>query len=199
MNSSPHDAADQVHPLKDSINVTLDGCGCAQDGWSGGQGDNGSVCPSVIRPYEQRDADATALVFQAAIRATAAVYYAPEQVEAWAGGAIDLERWDRSRSAAWTLVAELDGAVVGFSDLTSDGELGMLFVHPDAGGRGIARQLVTEVLAEGRRRGLSVIRTHASRAARPAFERFGFVMDAENRHNTTRGVVVPNSDMHIAL
>ena len=40
---------------------------------------------------------------------------------------------------------------------------------------------------------------HASRAARPAFERFGFVVDAENPQNMVRGVCVPNYDMHSDL
>lgn len=157
-----------------------------------------SVSPT-LRPYEQTDAAATAQLFQAAIRTTAARHYEPAQIDAWAGDVLDLGRWNHRRSVAWTTVAELDGAVVGFSDLTPDGELDMLFVHPDAGGRGIARQMVTAVVAEGRRRGLRSITTHASRAARPVFERLGFVVDAENSGNRLRGVAVPNFDMHIEL
>ena len=75
----------------------------------------------------------------------------------------------------------------------------MLFVHPDASRRGVARALVTAVLNEARRRGLNRVTTRASRAARPAFQRFGFVVDRENLDNTVRGVTVPNVDMHIDL
>lgn len=155
--------------------------------------------PPALREYRHSDAAVTAGVFQAAIRTTAALYYDQDQIEAWGGGQIDVARWDLNRSTAWTVVAELDGAVVGFSDLTADGELDMLFVHPAVGGRGIARHLVTAVLAEARRRGMEVVATHASRAARPAFERFGFVVDAENSRNMVRGVAVPNFDMHVQL
>ena len=83
--------------------------------------------------------------------------------------------------------------------LTDDGVLDMLFVHPDAGGQGVARMLVEAVLGEARRRGLARVSTHASRTARPAFERLGFVVDRENVDNTTRGVRVPNFDMHLDL
>ena len=55
------------------------------------------------------------------------------------------------------------------------------------------------VLGEARRRGLTRVVTHASRTARPAFERLGFVVDRENPDNTTRGVRVPNFDMHLDL
>lgn len=88
---------------------------------------------------------------------------------------------------------------MGFSDLVDGGLLDMLFVHPDAGGRGVARALVTAVLDHAREVGLTRIVTHASRAARPAFERFGFVLDEENPQNVVRGVCVPNYDMHIDL
>lgn len=152
-----------------------------------------------LREYRPSDAAATAEVFQAAIRTTAASHYDQDQIDAWSGGRIDLNRWDMRRASAWTVVADVDGTVLGFSDLTPDGELDMLFVHPDAGGRGIARQLVMAVLAEARRRKVNTVTTHASRAARPAFERFGFVVDAENPNNMIRGVAIPNFDMHIDL
>lgn len=138
-------------------------------------------------------------MYQAAIRVTAAQHYDHDQVQAWAGTEIDLARWNHNRSAAWTVVAEQDGIIVGFADLTADGELDMLFVHPQAGGRGVARQLVAAILAEARRREFRSITTHASRAARPALERLGFVVDAENLENTVHAVAVPNFDMHIDL
>lgn len=154
---------------------------------------------TVLRRYEEHDAAATAEAFQEAIRVTAAKHYSPAQVDAWAGGVIDLVAWSARRAAAWTVVAEADGDVVGFSDLTSDGELDMLFVHPVAAGRGFARLLVEAVLGEARQRGLRTVGTRASRAARPAFERLGFVVDAENTENRVRGVRVPNYDMHVDL
>ena len=66
------------------------------------------------RRYEERDAAPTADLFQESIRITAAQHYAPEQIEAWAGGVIDLTAWGARRTAAWTVVAEADGKVVGF-------------------------------------------------------------------------------------
>lgn len=75
----------------------------------------------------------------------------------------------------------------------------MLFVHPDFNGRGVARALVHAVRAEATTRGMQRVETHASRAAQPAFERLGFVIDVENAQNVVNGVVVPNFDMHIAL
>lgn len=152
-----------------------------------------------LRAYRSDDAAATLAVFVASVTRTAAAHYTPEQIAAWCPPSIDEGAWDAARSAAWTVVAERDGAVVGFADLTAAGELDRLFVHPDAGGTGVARQLTARVLDEAARRGLTRVTTRASRAARPAFERFGFVVDRENTDNVVRGVTVPNTDLHIDL
>ena len=75
----------------------------------------------------------------------------------------------------------------------------MLFVYPEDGRGGVARALVTTVLRHTSQLGLPRDETHAGRAARPAFERLGFVVDAENSTNMVRGVHVPNLNMHIEL
>lgn len=153
----------------------------------------------ALRRYGSSDALGTWDVYRAAVRVTAAKDYTVEQVSAWAPDDIDLGAWSVRRASAHTLVAEEAGRILGFGDLTDDGLLDMLFVHPDAANRGVARLLVTEVVNIARNLGITTITTHASRTARPAFERFGFVVDCENTGNMTRGVVVPNFDMHLDL
>jgi putative acetyltransferase len=156
----------------------------------------------TLRPYRSPDdAPATFAVFQAAVRQTAAALYDQEQIEAWAGPAdADLTGWDVRRREAATVLAESDGEVVGFSDLRDDGLVDMLFVHPRAGGRGVARMLVEAVQADARSRGLTVLRTFASRSAKPAFERLGFTVVEYRPDNVARnGVVVPNYEMRCAL
>jgi putative acetyltransferase len=126
--------------------------------------------------------------------------YGPDQVDAWAGPArTDLSGWDVRRRRASTLVAELGDTVVGFADLLPDGLVDMLFVHPRAGGRGVARALLTAIKLEARARGITDLRTFASRSAQPAFERLGFALVAHRPDNTVRGVVVPNAEMHCLL
>jgi putative acetyltransferase len=157
--------------------------------------------PVTLRRYgAPDDADTTFAVFQAAVRQTAATVYDPQQIEAWAGPPHpDLTGWDARRRQAATLVAEADGRVVGFADLRDDGLVDMLFVHPGAGGRGVARRLVEAIQADARARGLTVLRTFASRSAKPAFERLGFTVVAYRPDNTARGVRVPNYEMRCDL
>ncbi|MFI1990576.1 GNAT family N-acetyltransferase [Actinoplanes sp. NPDC020271] len=152
----------------------------------------------LVRPYEAGDAGATWQVFHAAVRGTASRDYTPSQIAAWAPDVVDEGRWQRRRSAARTFVACQGGVVAGFSDFTDAGVLDMLFVHPDFGGRGVARALVGRVLREAAAAGHSRLLVHASLTARPAFERFGFVVDA-SRVAEIGGQRLANFDMSIDL
>jgi putative acetyltransferase len=152
----------------------------------------------LIRRYEAADAVDTWRVFHAAVHGTASRDYTPEQVQAWAPPTVDEARWQGRRSASHTYVACLNGTVVGFSDFTDDGLLDMLFVHPGAGGRGVARALVTRILHEAAAAGHQRLHVHASLTARPAFERFGFTVDA-SRVVEVRGQRLRNFDMSIVV
>lgn len=152
-----------------------------------------------VRTYEPDDAEPTWESYFHAVRDTGSKDYSPEQVAAWAPAEADLVEWHERRAAAHTFVAVLDSRVVGFSDVTDDGLLDMLFVHSDAAGRGVARALVEAVVAKARELGLSELHTHASRTARPAFERFGFEVTRANEQNWIRGQNLPNYDMRLEL
>ena len=82
-----------------------------------------------------------AALFYDTVHAVNARDYTPEQLDAWAGGAVDLDAWDRSFRAHTTLVAVADGHIVGFGDITGDGYLDRLYVHKDWQGRGVATAL----------------------------------------------------------
>ena len=156
-----------------------------------------SIPPVDVRPYvDRQDAEGTYAVFRAAVAETASADYDPEQIAAWLGAAkADSDAWDARRRAAHTWVATVGDRVAGFSDFLDDGLLDMLFVHPDFGGRGVARLLVTTVKREAALAGLPALRTRASRTARPAFERFGFHIVAFRPDNRVGEQVVPNYDM----
>lgn len=152
-----------------------------------------------IRRYRSEDAALTLDAFEQAIRRTASAFYTKTQLDAWNPGSVDLDQWDQHRTAAWTVVCAASTGIAGFADLTADGELNMLYVHPAHASTGVAHALVESVLAEARRRGLTEVRARASRCARPLLEHLGFVIDRDNFDNTTRGQVVPNYTMHIRL
>lgn len=153
----------------------------------------------TVRPYEPQDAESTWDAYFRAVRDTASHDYSAEQVAVWAPESVDLAEWNKRRLVAHTFVATIGRRVVGFSDVTDDGLVDMLFVHPDAAGRGIARALVCAVVGKARELGLSQLHTLASRTALPAFKRFGFEVDRANVDNWIRGENLPNYNMHLKL
>lgn len=153
----------------------------------------------TVRAFESADAVATREVFHAAVRRTALSHDTPAQVQAWAPDEVDLDRRARRRAEAWTVVAVARGRVVGFADLTDAGEMDTLFVHPDAGRRGVATALVAAVTGEATRRGMRRVEVRASRVLQPLLERLGFVLDADRPDNRAGDEVLATAAMNLDL
>ncbi len=152
----------------------------------------------VIRRYLAGDAQATLDVFYRAIRVTASRDYDPDQLAAWASPDIDPTDWATYRKEAETWVAEVDGTVVGFTDIDSTGYIDMMFVDPHAGRTGVATALLDRVTGIARSQGIGELTVNASLTARPFFERRGFTVIAEQRVER-RGSVLTNFRMHSPL
>ncbi|GEL97829.1 GNAT family N-acetyltransferase [Cellulomonas terrae] len=145
----------------------------------------------ILRDYGEKDGPATLDVFRRAIRLTAARDYTPEQVAAWASDEIDPAGWADRRRASRTRVAEVDGRVVGFTDVDERGYVDMLFVDPAVARRGVATALLAWAVSTARELGAAELSTHASLTARPFFEHHGFVVVTEQRP-VLRGVTLTN-------
>jgi putative acetyltransferase len=134
----------------------------------------------VVRPAVVADAPALAALSRAAIEVSAAAHYDDAQRRVWAARRT-VEAHRRYVEVTAVVVAEVDGAVAGFASLALEpvdglvpGEVDQLFVHPSAGGRGVARALLATVEERARGAGLGSLVTHASWRAAPVFERAGF-------------------------
>lgn len=132
-----------------------------------------------IRRYEPEDLGQITALFYDTVHAVNAADYAPEQLDAWADGAPDLDRWNGSLLAHHSLVAvEGRDLIVGFGDIDGTGYLDRLYVHKDRQGRGIATALCDRL---ERAVDAPVITTHASITARPFFEGRGYRVLREQR------------------
>lgn len=145
----------------------------------------------ILRPFRESDAATTLDVFLRAIRTTASRDYTPEQVAAWASDDIDVAGWSARRADHRTQLAEVDGRVVGFTDVDEHGYIDMLFVDPDVARTGVASALFEWALEMARDLGATELTTHASLTARPFFERQGFEVVVEQRP-VLRGVELTN-------
>lgn len=132
-----------------------------------------------IRRYEPEDLGQITALFYDTVHAVNAADYAPEQLDAWADGAPDLDRWNGSLLAHHSLVAVEDGGlIVGFGDIDATGYLDRLYVHKDRQGLGIATALCDRL---ERAVDAPVLTTHTSITARPFFEGRGYRVLREQR------------------
>ncbi len=156
---------------------------------------NTNVRVVAIRPYRLSDAADTMAIFLGAVTETAAADYSPEQIQAWAQPeARELSTWHAAMNARNSYVATVDGEPAGFSDVDPKGYIDMMFVSPRFLRLGVARQLLGHVEAHAHSARLTELTANVSITARPFFERYGFVVEAE-QHPVMVGVQLTNYAM----
>jgi putative acetyltransferase len=133
----------------------------------------------VIRRFRPADTAAVVALFRDTVRRVNSRDYTPEQVRAWAPDEIDESAWRERLAGRFTIVAELDGVLVGFGDLEPGGRLDHLYAHADHQGARVGRALLAALEAAARRQGVGRIVTEASITARPFFARHGYAVLAE--------------------
>lgn len=123
-----------------------------------------------IRKYQQSDCRTLTELFYNTVHIVNARDYTKEQLNVWATGEADLEKWNQSLLEHFSVVVVDNGIIVGFGDIDKTGYLDRLFVHADYQRKGIATAICDrlEQVVQGR------LVTHASITARPFFEKRGY-------------------------
>ena len=148
-----------------------------------------------LRLYRDGDLPALLELFYSTVHTVCARDYTPAQLDAWAPRKPDEAAWDASLRSRTTLVAEEDGAILGFGHIGPDAYLDLLYVHKDHQRQGIASVLCDflETLYPVDR-----ITVHASETAWPFFEKQGYRMLRSQRVER-RGQVLTNYVMEKEL
>lgn len=141
-----------------------------------------------IRRYRQEDCPQLAQLFYDTVHCVNARDYAREQLDAWAAGDVDLTAWDARYQNSFTLIAEKQGAIVGFANMDRQGVLDMLYVHKNTQREGIASLLCDALESAVPTEAYS---TYASITARPFFEKRGYVVEKQQQVSL-RGQVLTN-------
>ena len=142
----------------------------------------------TLRDYTKTDCAELAELFYDTVHTVNAKDYTQEQLDAWATGKVNLEAWNESFQAHHTVVAEMDGKIVGFGDMDETGYLDRLYVHKDYQRRGVAAAICD---ALEQRTKAAEFTTHASITARPFFEKRGYTARREQQVER-RGVWLTN-------
>ena len=122
-----------------------------------------------IRSYHSDNCQAILSLFYETVHKINRRDYTQEQIEAWANNhKIDPIAWDLSLIHHKTLVAEMNGIIVGFGDLNGN-FLDRLYVHAEYQRRGIATTIMDRLELYVAEQNYVTIVTHASITAYPFF------------------------------
>lgn len=124
----------------------------------------------VLREYKPLDCEALAELFYNTVHRVNIKDYTKEQLDVWATGSVDLEKWNQSFEEHYSLVAIDNEVIIGFGDINKAGYLDRLFVHSEYQRKGIATAICSQLehAVQGN------IVTHASITERPFFEKRGY-------------------------
>lgn len=132
----------------------------------------------IIRKYLPSDCKYLVELFYQTVHSINAKDYTAEQLNAWTTGNADLEKWHRSLTEHFSLVAMKDGIITGFGDIDRTGYLDRLFVHKDYQNQGIATAICDKLELAFE---VSKITTHASITAKPFFLHRGYSVIKEQQ------------------
>ena len=121
----------------------------------------------IIRKYQSSDCKGITELFYNTVHTVNAKDYTEEQLDVWATGQVDLEKWNQLLQEHYSIVAIENKVIIGFGDIDKTGYLDRLFVHADYQGKGIA----TAVCNQLEQAVQGDITTHASITAKPFFEK----------------------------
>lgn len=128
----------------------------------------------TIRDYVEVDAEALWNLHFYTIRNINIRDYTKEQVEAWAPERLDLSVWKNRMKGLSPFVAEINGTIVGYTDLQPNGLIDHFFCHHEYQGQGVGKALLSHVFNIGNQRKVKRFYSEVSITARPFYEHFGF-------------------------
>ena len=123
----------------------------------------------IIRQYKNEDCNIVSKLFYETVHSVNAKDYTAEQLSVWANNADSLKSRSNDLLNQRTLIAEMNGVIVGFGSIDKSGYLDLLFVHKDYQKQGIAIALCNELEKD-----FAVIKTYASITAKQFFENRGY-------------------------
>ncbi len=113
-------------------------------------------------------------VFKATVLHICEPDYTGEQLNAWAGAAVNQQKWVDRIEMQYFLVAENSEGITGFGSLENGEYLDVLYIHEQYQRKGIARAILGRLEDRSRLLKKSHIRADVSITARPFFEKHGF-------------------------
>lgn len=142
----------------------------------------------IIRKYQESDFNEIARLFYDTVHTINRKDYSEEQLNVWADGQPDRNKWNSSLLEHLCIVAVIDGQIAGFGDIDKSGYLDRLYVHKDFQGMKVGTVICDSL--EQQAQGLT-ISVHASITALPFFMKRGYQAIKEQQVER-RGIMLTN-------
>lgn len=141
-----------------------------------------------LRKYSEGDLEEIADLFYNTVHFINIRDYSLSQVDVWADGKIDYNKWNCSFLEHYSIVALKHGVIAGFGDIDKNHYLDRLYVHKNYQGQGIASSICNELekYAAGH-----LVTVHASITARGFFENRGYKVLKEQQVERS-GILLKN-------
>jgi putative acetyltransferase len=134
-----------------------------------------------ITEYSSNRAKEIADLFYMSVHAIDSLIYSEEQKNAWAPSPIDYVAWGKRLELKRPYLLLIDDQVAGFIELEPDGHIDCAYVSPLFQRKGVATALLNHVVCIAKKLDLEQLYVEASIIAKPLFEKFGFLMQHENK------------------
>lgn len=134
-----------------------------------------------LRRFIPEDAEQIAHLFHDTIHAVNSRDYSPSQLAAWAPEEIHFQDWVEFCASRITYVVDIDGTIVGFANLETNGHIDCFYCHKDYQGRGVGTQLYQAIEQQAFELGRDRLFVEASITAKPFFLRKGFLIVQEQK------------------
>jgi putative acetyltransferase len=123
-----------------------------------------------IRQATSKDLPQITSIFRDTITTVNSKDYSEQQIEVWASGADDKDKWEERIKKLYFIVAEIKNTIVGFAYLKNGNYFDGLFVHKDYQRRGIASKLIRIIESQVMMNGFEIIKSDVSITALPFFD-----------------------------
>ena len=142
-----------------------------------------------LRPLVADDYADVARIFFRAVHDGTVGLYTPDQRRAWAGERLEPDGWKARVAGLTGVMAVAEDGPAGFLTIDATGHVDLAFVLPTHARKGIGTLLLRAAETWAADHGATRLRTEASLAARPFFEKNGWQV-VEREEILRRGVTL---------
>lgn len=136
------------------------------------------MSPIMLRAITPEDVPALCALFHRTVHTVNAADYTPQELVAWSPAPPEAAAWAARFEGRMALLAEVDGVLAGFADMTDDGYLDRLYVSAEHQRRGVASALCDALESAC---AAPILTTHASITAKGFFLQRGYSVVREQQ------------------